>query len=317
MSVMLEFVKYHGLGNDFVLVDRLDARGTPPVWGSLARAWCDRRTGIGADGVLVLDSDAEADARLSIFNSDGSDGGMCGNGIRCVARHLFERRHRRGGALRVRTGRGVVTVEPRSAGGLFVGATVDMGEPILDADRIPVRAEGVAPGGRSTPRDGLVRLALPDDIAEAWRSWSGAAGVASGREGAGLEPVIRCVSMGNPHAVLFCERPEAVPLEIAGPMLETHGRFPARTNVHFVRIDSTNAATMRTWERGAGATLACGTGACAVLVAAAIEGRLQRDASIRVPGGELQIRWEQRPGHVFMTGPATEVYRGTISIAEG
>ena len=314
---MIEFVKYHGLGNDFVLVDRLDARSTPPAWGPLARVWCDRRTGIGADGVLVLESDAEVDARLSIYNSDGSDGGMCGNGIRCVARHLFERRQRRGGALRIRTGRGVVTVEPRIAAGAFAGATVDMGEPILEADRIPVRAEGVGRGGRSTPRDGLVRVALPAELIEAWKSWSGGAGGESRREGAGLEPLIRCVSMGNPHAVLFCERPEAVPLEVAGPMLETHGLFPARTNVHFVRVDSTNTATIRTWERGAAATLACGTGACAVLVAAAIEGKLQREATIRVPGGQLQIRWEQRPGHVFMTGPATEVYRGTILIAEG
>ena len=312
---MLEFVKYHGLGNDFVLVDRLDARGTPPAWGSRARLWCDRRTGIGADGVLVVDADAEVDARLSIYNSDGSEGGMCGNGIRCVARHLFERRQRRTGTLRIRTGRGVVSVEPRIDNGTFVAACVDMGEPILDANRIPVRVDGEALGGRSTPWDGLVRVALPGDVVEAWKHWSGATGDAPGLEGAGLDPVIRCVSMGNPHAVLFCQRPEAVPLESAGPMLETHALFPARTNVHFVRIDSASGATMRTWERGAGATLACGTGACAVLVAAAIEGQLQRNATIRVPGGELQIRWEQRPGHVFMAGPATQVYHGSIAVA--
>lgn len=314
MSAMLEFVKYHGLGNDFVLVDRLDARDTPPAWGKLARAWCDRRLGIGADGVLVLEADDEVDARLSIYNTDGSDGGMCGNGIRCAARHLFERRQRRTGTLRVRTGRGVVSVEPRIDNGAFVAATVDMGEPIFEADRIPVRIGGAALGGRSTPWDGLVRVALPDELIEAWKTWSGRAGNAPGLEGAGLEPVIRCVSMGNPHAVLFCERPEVVPLESAGPMLEKHVLFPARTNVHFVRIDSRTRATMRTWERGAGATLACGTGACAVLVAAAIEGGLHRDATIRVPGGELQIRWAQRPGHVFMTGPATEVYRGSIAL---
>ncbi|MFO0835999.1 MAG: diaminopimelate epimerase [Phycisphaerales bacterium] len=310
MSAMLEFVKYHGLGNDFVLVDRLDAGGTSPAWGSLARAWCDRRRGIGADGVLVLEPDSEVDARLSIYNSDGSDGGMCGNGIRCVAMHLFERRQRREGTLRIRAGRGVVTVEPRVEGSKFVGATVDMGEPVLEADRIPVRADMAAVGGRAVPWDGLVRVALPGEIADAWKSWSG-----GGEGGAGLEPVIQCVSMGNPHAVLFCARPEVVPLESAGPLLETHAMFPARTNVHFVRVDSPQSATMRTWERGAGATLACGTGACSVLVAAAIEGRLQRSATIRVPGGELHIRWEQRPGHVFMTGPATEVYRGSIAIA--
>lgn len=310
MSAMLEFVKYHGLGNDFILVDRLDARGTPTAWGNLARAWCDRRRGIGADGLLLLEPDSEADASLSIYNSDGTDGGMCGNGIRCVARHLCERRQRREGTLRVRAGRGVVTVEPRIEGGKFVGATVDMGEPILEPDRIPLRAEMAEVGGRAVSRDGLTRVALPGEIADAWKGWSG-----GGEGGAGLEPVIHCVSMGNPHAVLFCVRPEVVPLESAGPLLETHGLFPARTNVHFVRVDSPQNATMRTWERGAGATLACGTGACAVLVAAAIEGRLQRSATIRVPGGELHIRWEQRPGHVFMTGPATEVYRGSIAIS--
>lgn len=314
MSAMLDFLKYHGLGNDFILIDRLDARDAPPAWRVLAPAWCDRRTGIGADGVLVLDADAEVDARLSIYNSDGSDGGMCGNGIRCVARHLFERRQRRVGTLRIRTGRGVVTVEPRTEGGRFTSATVDMGEPILDADRIPVLADRAAMGGHETPWDGLLRLPLPREIADAWKGWSGG-GDEAGDHGAGLESVIRCVSMGNPHAVLFCARPELVPLESAGPMLETHALFPARTNVHFVCIESANSATMRTWERGAGSTLACGTGACAVLVAGAIEGKLQRNATIRVPGGELQVRWEQRPGHVVMTGPATEVYRGSIAIA--
>ncbi|MBL8760480.1 MAG: diaminopimelate epimerase [Phycisphaerae bacterium] len=303
---MLDFVKYHGLGNDFILVDRLDARDRSPAWGSLARAWCDRRTGIGADGLLLLEPDDDADARLSIYNPDGTDGGMCGNGIRCAARHLFERRQRRHGALRLRAGGRVVGVEPRIEGGRFIAASVDMGEPILEPDRIPVRADAAVPP--STPsRDGLVRLALPAEFAEAWSTWSGAGG-----SGAGLDPVIRCVSMGNPHAVLFCENPERVPLDAAGPKLETHELFPARTNVHFVRIDSPAGATMRTWERGAGATLACGTGACAVLVAAAIEGKLERIATIRVPGGELHIRWAQQPGHVFMTGPATEVFRGVI-----
>lgn len=309
MSVMLEFVKYHGLGNDFVLVDRLDASGAPIAWGSLARAWCHRRTGIGADGVLVLEADPDADARLSIFNSDGSDGGMCGNGLRCVALHLFERRQGRAGTLRIRVGRAVVTVEPRIESGRFAGATVDMGEPIFDADRIPVLAGASTPAPPGRSRDGLVRVPLPRDVAAAWQSWSG-----PGENGAGLDPLVRCVSMGNPHAIVFCERPDLVPLEIAGSALETHEIFPARTNVHFVRIDSPTRATMRTWERGAGATMACGTGACAVLVAAAVEGKLAREATIRVPGGDLSIQWEHSPAHVLMSGPARAVFRGSIPV---
>lgn len=306
MSAMLEFVKYHGLGNDFILVDRLDARGVAPPWGALARGWCDRRTGIGGDGLLVLEPDTEVDARLSIYNSDGSDGGMCGNGIRCVAKHLVERRKGRAGSLRIRTGRGVVVVEPRMEVQRFVGATVDMGAPVLEADLIPVNVDCAESTGVevSRPRsNGLVRVPIPIRLRQEWGAWS---------TDAGLDPLIRCVSMGNPHAVMFCDRPERVPLDSVGPALERHEMFPERTNVHVARIDTRSSATMRTWERGVGQTRACGTGACAVLVAAAIDGTLDREAILHVPGGDLHIRWDDRHGRVSMTGPATEVFRGVV-----
>lgn len=300
---LVAFSKVHGLGNDFVLCDlRADAEiERSRDWNTAARRLCDRHTSIGADGVLLLleaRDRARADARMRIFNADGTEAEMCGNGIRCIARRLTEESRASGAAgahqaWRLETMRGVVEIEVQvDARGEFLGATVDMGTPVLEAERIAVLAHG------QDPR----RLAIP-----AWLN-----DAAYSRD-AGIEERMSCISMGNPHAVVWCREPRRIPLAVAGPRLETDAMFPAKTNVHFVTVRSAGAAAMITWERGVGPTMACGSGACAVLVAGALTGRLARTAAISVPGGTLDIAWRD-DDHVMMTGPAAVVFAGTIEL---
>ncbi len=311
----IDFFKYHGLGNDFILVDATDRPDlTAPGWPALAKVWCDRRFGIGADGVLLLCAPSPgtlADVRMRIFNSDGTEAQMCGNGIRCVARYMLDHRAWPGRSLRVHTGRGVldITWTSQPAGGRF---TVNMGPPALGPDDIPVRA---APARV---------LDLPLDVLAPDPGSPGRAAIIEiARELAPLvtdgSPRFSCISMGNPHAVLFVRDPAAVPLERLGPAIESHPAFPERTNVHFVKLAARDHAIIRTWERGAGATLACGTGACAVLVAGALTGQLDDSATVTVPGGDLDISWLREPAGsqaagVYMSGPAAEAFRGSITI---
>lgn len=281
----IPFRKVHGLGNDFILIDLTEASEFVGGidWNSRARAWCDRHLGIGADGLLLLTPPtADAHVRMRIFNPDGREAEMCGNGIRCVARHLALRSPATARGLRVETGRGVLSITSDVRDGAFVSATVGMGTPRILAASMP----------------------LPSDLARRWGHWSSSAG---------LVPDITSVSMGNPHAVVFCADASRVPLSEAGPQLEGHPSFPGRTNAHFVHAASRSRAIMRTWERGAGPTLACGTGACAVLVAGVVRGVLDERATIALPGGELQIDWTGR-GEVRMTGPAAEVFAGEAAI---
>jgi diaminopimelate epimerase len=291
----IPFIKYHGLGNDFVLVE--PPRNGSMDWRSLAKQWCPRHTGIGADGVLVLsapsdEANGKADIRMRIFNADGSEAQMCGNGIRCVARFMLERRAWKQPSLRVETGRGVLAVTIEAEAGRFIRATVDMGEPILVASEIPVRAKSAK----------VVDVLLTELCDSEW--------IGTFERACGEVPRLTCVSMGNPHAILFCNDVARVPLEQLGPLIEYDPLFPERTNVQFVQVNSPTAATVRTWERGAGPTLACGTGACAVLAAGVLTGRMSRAAEITLPGGPLGIRWDERTGHVFMTGPAAELFSG-------
>ncbi|HBS28715.1 MAG TPA: diaminopimelate epimerase [Phycisphaerales bacterium] len=288
----MRFVKMHGIGNDYVVLDAiaepaLTTRAGDPA---LARALCDRRLGVGADGVIVLSTDRGADARMTIINADGSDGGMCGNGARCAAKFLVDRGHAvpdAEGCLMIRLGARVLRVAVElGAHGLVVGATVDMGAPIVDPARVPVDVGRLPPPARA----GEARQFTVDDRRAVF------------------------VSMGNPHAVLFIdERVESVDIAREGARLERHGAFPDRMNVHFVNADSRAEVRMRSWERGVGETMGCGTGACAALVAGALCGRLGREVRVCMPGGALEVAWDRSSGHVLLSGPATEVFQGEWS----
>lgn len=273
------FTKYHGLGNDFILVDAIEHPALASLdWPALAPSWCDRRTGVGADGVLLLDRPGDI-VRARIINADGSDGGVCGNGLRCAALHLVERHGSDPAAIRLLTGRGPADIHCQGRGESFL-ATVDLGEPVLDAPDIPVVAD--------TPRVIDAEPVLP---------------IAPGAR-------MTCVSLGNPHAIFFVDRPDAIDLAAIGPLIERHPRFPRRANVHLARVVSPTRAEVRTWERGVGLTRACGTGAGAVAVAGVLTERLARRAEIDLPGGRLLVEWNDAVNRVHLTGPAARVYEG-------
>jgi diaminopimelate epimerase len=285
----MKFVKMHGAANDYVYVDCFAER-PPADPAALAPLIADRHRGVGGDGlVLVMPSD-KATARMRMFNADGSESEMCGNGVRCVAHLVVSRERAAEGPVTIETGRGVLTLRVSRTGPRTSQVRVDMGEPLLDAAAIPVVA-GAA--GR------VVDAPCPAVNAEEpwWRD-------------CGLDPRMTCVSMGNPHVVFFCRDVDRVPLESVGPRIETHAIFPRRVNVHFVEVLSPSHAKMRTWERGSGITMACGTGASAVCVAGVLGGRTVGTIAADLPGGRLDLEWSPG-GHVFMTGPAEEVFEGT------
>jgi diaminopimelate epimerase len=288
----MKFTKMHGLGNDYVYVNCFEEIVENPA--ELARVVSDRHKGIGGDGLILVVPSQEADARMRIFNADGSEAEMCGNGLRCVAKYTYE--HGLAGAggtfsvpggqsfpasLNIETGNGVLTV------GLSIGedgkvaeVCVNMGEPILAPGDIPV----------NLPGDKIIEQ--PIDVL-------------------GRQLLMTCVSMGNPHAVFFCDDTESIELEKLGPAIENDSLFPNRINVHFVQIDGPNELTMRTWERGSGITMACGTGACATGVAAVLAGRAERTCIAHLPGGDLRLNWSEKDNCVYMTGPAVEVFEGS------
>jgi diaminopimelate epimerase len=271
----MKFVKMHGLGNDYIYVDCI--RNSPPRHpAELSVKVSDRHFGIGSDGLILICPSERADVRMRMFNADGSESEMCGNGIRCVAKFAFDHGLTRNNPMTVETGRGVLTLQLAVQAGKVERVTVDMGEPILEAAKIPTTLPG--------PR--VVEHPLNDGL------------------------LVTCVSMGNPHAVFYCEDVSRVPLEQLGPKLETAVVFPRRINVHFVQVRSPEEVSMRTWERGSGITLACGTGACAVAVAGVLTGRTGRNLLAHLPGGDLQLRWDETDNHVYMTGPAVEVFSG-------
>jgi len=270
----LNFWKMHGLGNDFVVLDSRKSGYIPDA--AAAARLCRRRFGVGADQVLVLLRSRPADFRLVILNADGGEVEMCGNGIRCLARFLRIRRISRKSRFRIETLAGIIVPEVK---GEMV--RVDMGEPVFDPARIPV-ALPEAPQNRLIEVD-THRLN------------------------------ITVVSMGNPHCVIPVDVVDGVPLAQLGPPLEHHPLFPKRTNVEFVEVQGRRRLKVRVWERGAGETLACGTGACAALVAMVRLGQAERKATVALPGGELLIEW-LKSNHVFMTGPAEMVFQGTIAI---
>ena len=291
----MQFVKMHGAGNDSVYVDCF-TEPTPADPAALAPRIADRHRGVGGDGLVLVMPSVRAAVRMRMFNADGSESEMCGNGVRCVAHLAVARGHAAEGRITVETGRGVLALEVRRTGRRTSQVRVDMGEPLLRPDDIPVVVAG---GGAEAPAStSVVDAACPAlGAAEPW--W----------EAVGLDPRMTCVSMGNPHVVFYCRDAAAVPLETVGPRIETHPIFPRRVNVHFVQVLSGERVRMRTWERGSGITQACGTGASAVCVAGVLTGRTARRIVAEVPGGELELDWASS-GAVFMTGPAEEVFEG-------
>jgi diaminopimelate epimerase len=285
----LEFVKMHGCGNDYVYVVADRVRPADPA--ALSRRLSDRHFGVGGDGLILLAPSRSADFRMEMYNADGSRGEMCGNGIRCLARLAYERGIARKNPMAVETDCGVKTVTLRlDASERVVAATVDMGEPILDGSEIPTAA-----GGRAIDHS---------------------------LEVAGRVERITAVSMGNPHCVVFVGDDRVFRLDDhdfagLGRQFENHPFFPRGVNTEFILPVSRRHLRMRVWERGSGETMACGTGACAALVAAVLTNRAERTATVELRGGRLEIEWRERgadPNHVFMTGEAIKVFHGSIEL---
>ena len=291
----------HGLGNDYVFITGFEESVEDP--SSIAPAIADRHFGVGGDGLILLlppDDGVDAHIQMRMFNADGSEAEMCGNGVRCLCKLAYDRDVCREKPMRVQTGAGVLTLNYRlSDNDRVEEVSVDMGAPILTADEIPVANIPADENGRviDAPLGGAVEFS-----AHGPKGWTDAAG---------LDPRMTCVSMGNPHAIFFCDDTDAVPLEHIGPVLEHASIFPNRINVHFVSVDGPEELTMATWERGSGITLACGTGASAVCVAGVLTGRAERRVLAHLPGGDLRLHWDESTDHVEMTGPATEVFTGT------
>ena len=294
----MRFVKMHGIGNDYVYVDGFSQRLDNPA--GLARRVSNRHFGIGGDGLILILPSSMADVQMRMFNADGSEAAMCGNGIRCVAKFAHDHGLARANPMHVQTGAGVKTIQlALGADGKVRTASVDMGEPILEPRLIPVRPDAVLQTEEGLHVIEVKRLTArwPEDLQ----------GVA--RQLVRYQRAFP-VSMGNPHVVLFCRNVQRLPLEKIGPLIERNRAFPARANVHFVQVQSRRTVTMRTWERGSGITLACGTGASAVCVAGVLAGRTAPKILAHLPGGDLHLEWRESDNHVYMTGPAVEVFSG-------
>jgi len=286
----MRFTKMQGCGNDYIYVDCFKEK-PPGDPAALSRAISDRHFGVGADGLILICPSERADARMRMFNADGSEAEMCGNGIRCVAKYVHDHGIARKTPLTIETGRGVLKLELEIADGTTRRVRVDMGEPILDSLKIPTTFTGTR----------VVNQPLPGGLLDLSESWI---------EASGLDARITCVSMGNPHAVLFCRDVGKAPLASIGPVLEAAPIFPRKCNIHFVQVHASDEVTMRTWERGSGITLACGTGACAVCVASVLTEHTGRSITAHLPGGDLELAWSEADQHVTMTGPAVEVFSG-------
>jgi diaminopimelate epimerase len=282
--MQIEFTKYQGLGNDFILVDNR-GQTTPRLTPQQAAQVCDRHFGIGADGVIfLLPGESGANYTMRIYNSDGSEPEMCGNGIRCLARFIADLEGKTGAEAQtytIQTLAGLITPEVQMDGQV----RVNMGPPRLLAQEIPTTL--------SAPDEKVINAPL----AVAGQTWA-----------------VTCVSMGNPHCITFVEDAEAIQLAQLGPQFEHHAVFPQRTNTEFIEVVRPDYLKMRVWERGAGATLACGTGACASLVAGVLTGHCATAATVELPGGPLHIEWSALDQAVFMTGPAQKVFTGVVEV---
>lgn len=276
----LPFTKMHGISNDYVYVNAFVTEVSNPP--EAARKVSDRRTGIGGDGLILIRPSETVHARMEMYNADGSRGAMCGNGIRCVGKFVFEHGLVKANPLKIDTDSGVKVLFLELKDDKVVRVTVDMGEPILDGPNIPVAAPG---------------RVIDQPLAVDGKSYQ-----------------VTCVSMGNPHCVTFVDVVEPLELEKIGPKFEHHAFFPNRVNTEFIQVVSPTELNMRVWERGSGETWACGTGACAAAVAAILNKKAGRRVTIHLRGGDLEIEWREEDNHVYMTGPAEEVFEGTIEI---
>ena len=300
----IDFLKVQATGNDFVLVD---GRETQADWAALAPGLCDRHFGVGSDGLLVMQESDRAPVRMTMYNPDGSEAEMCGNGLRTFVKYAVERGGvpAPDGCLDVETGAGVLRTTFAGGNGPIERVRIDMGAPILRPAAVPVRLGPVRPGPAGD-RDGATGEAGPvRDLAL--------------RVG-GEDIAVTCVSMGNPHAVHFTDIPvDEYPLARVGPLVEHDAHFPKRVNFEIVNVLAPDHLRMRVWERGAGETLGCGTGACAVLVAARLHGLAQAAAMVSLPGGDLSIAWDgddTHHGSVFLEGPAEYVFAGRWQLKE-
>jgi len=277
----MKFTKMHGIGNDYVYVNCFEEEVANPE--QVAVFVSNRHFGIGSDGLILIKPSEVADCEMAMYNADGSRSEMCGNGVRCVAKYAYDHGIARKDRIAVETLAGIKYIDVETENGKASRLTVDMGEPILAAQEIPVVC------GHSPV------IAEPIEV-----------------DGQIYE--MTCVSMGNPHAVVPIDNVAGLDIETIGPKFENHERFPRRVNTEFIRVIDRKHVEMRVWERGSGETLACGTGACAVAVACMLNGWTEREVTIHLLGGDLQIRWDEDTNHVFMKGAATTVFEGEIEL---
>ena len=273
----MKFTKLHGCGNGYIYVNLFEETLDNPA--EMAIKVSDHHFGIGSDGLITIGPSEVADFTMHIYNADGSEAEMCGNGVRCVGKYVYDHGLTDQTVVKIETGAGIMVLELNVENGKVATVRVDMGEPIFESEKIPVVAEG-------TP-------VLMEPIVVGDKEWK-----------------MTCVSMGNPHAVVFVDDVKDFPIETYGPLFENHERFPKRTNTEFVKVVSPTEAYMRVWERGSAETWACGTGTCATVVACILNGFTERKVLVHLLGGDLVIEWDEETNHVFMTGPATEVFCG-------
>ena len=275
----MKFTKLHGCGNDYVYVNLFEETIENPA--ELSIKISDRHFGIGSDGLITIGPSDVADFRMRIYNADGSEAEMCGNGIRCVAKYVYDHKLTDKTEISVESGAGIKYLTLFVEDGKVAQVRVDMGEPILEPAQIPVVSE----------KEKVIDEPIEVDGKE-WR--------------------MTCISMGNPHAVVFVDDVANFDLEKYGPSFENHERFPKRTNTEFVQVVSPTEAIMRVWERGSAETWACGTGTCATVMACILNGLTENKVLVHLRGGDLTIEYDEKTNHVFMTGPATEVFQGEI-----
>lgn len=282
----MKFTKMQGLGNDYVYVNCFKEKIDNPL--EVAKIVSDRHFGIGSDGLIMINPSKVADFEMEMYNADGSRGEMCGNGIRCVAKYVYDYGLTDKTHISVETLGGIKYLDLTVKDGKVALVRVDMGEPELDPEKIPIIMKGY-----SDETDRVLNAQIKVD---------------------GKEYHMTGVSMGNPHDVVYIDDVQGLDIEKIGPKFENHERFPQRINTEFARVIDRKTVEMRVWERGSGETLACGTGACAVAVASILNGYTEREVEIRLLGGNLQIEWNEEDNHVYMTGPATVVFDGEIEL---